>query len=143
MIQMDFFSKAKKVKTANIELFNFKAICVTYHRCFRPQWNVTYVNFSPSNKKMQKWKFQRSLASEAIIDTQSDPSTQKSANFPQKKYFYVKRRGFQENLALSQISHIKQKIQNLKKKMFKRAKVAHQNSKNIIKAELLTKLEKI
>ena len=87
VIQMDFFSKAKKVKTANIELFNFKAICVTYHRCFRPQWNVTYVNFSPSNKKMQKWKFQRSLASEAIIDTQSDPSTQKSANFPQKNIF--------------------------------------------------------
>ena len=46
-----------------------------------------------------------------------------------KKYFQIKRRSFlrnltPENLMLSQISHIKQKIQNLHKKL-KRAKIAH------------------
>ena len=86
-------------------------------------------------------KFQRSLATEAIIDAQSIPSAQKSADFPQKNIFKFKRRGFHsnlapsiqeppcrggppENLTLSQISQTKQKIQNQKKK-FKRAKIAH------------------
>ena len=86
-------------------------------------------------------KFQRSLAAETIIDARSIPSAQTSAGFPKKNIFKFKRRGFHsnlapsiqeppckggppENLTLSQISHIKQKIQNQKKK-FKRAKIAH------------------
>ena len=54
---------------------------------------------------MQKWKFQRSLASEAIIDTQSDPSTQKSANFPQKNIFKLNGEVFNKTS--------RQKIKNL------------------------------
>ena len=86
-------------------------------------------------------KFQRSLATETIIDAQSIPSAQNSADFPQKNIFKFKRRGFHSNLAsstqgppykggppenptLSQVSQTKQKIQNQKKK-FKRAKIAH------------------
>ena len=59
------------------------------------------------------------------------PSHKNILIFPhqKKKYFQVKRRSFlqnltPENLMLSQISHIKQKIQNLHKKL-KRAKIAH------------------
>ena len=74
--------------------------------------------------------FQRYFASEAIINSQDGPFTQEYTDFSSpKKYFQVKRRSFlqnltPENLMLSQLSHIKQKIQNRQKKL-KRAKIAH------------------
>ena len=140
VIPMDFFIKAKKVKIANIELFNFKAICVTYHRCFKLQWNVTYVNFSPSNKKYKNENFSGLSRQEQSSIWSFYTEIRK---FSPKKYFYVKRRGFQEDLALSQISHIKQKMQNLKKNVQKskscslklkkhnKSKIAHKIRKNI------------
>ena len=42
--------------------------------------------FYQVTKKMQKMKFQRSLAAETIIDAQSIPSAQTSAGFPKKIY---------------------------------------------------------